>query len=110
MHKHQIFSGEIINDTAEYTLEELCEMCGVNAELIIDMVNYGILHPTGKSLSVWHFSPLELQRSQRALRLQHDLDLNLAGVALALELIEELEDKRYRVMQMQRLLKLLSSS
>ncbi len=39
----------------------------------------------------WRFSGAALRRARLALRLERDLELNLAGVALALELMEELE-------------------
>ena len=42
----------------------------------------------------WHFSGAALRRVRRALRLERDLELNLAGVALALDLMDELEQLR----------------
>jgi chaperone modulatory protein CbpM len=38
-----------------------------------------------------------VRRARRALRLQRDLDLNLAGAALALDLLDEVEILRERV-------------
>lgn len=39
-------------------------------------------------------------RVRSALRLQHDLGVNLAGIALALNLMEELEDLRAELKRM----------
>ncbi|MBT9477058.1 MAG: MerR family transcriptional regulator, partial [Polaromonas sp.] len=42
-----------------------------------------------------------LQRARVALRLQTDLDVNLAGAALALELLDELDELRARVQRLE---------
>ena len=42
----------------------------------------------------WRFSGTALRRTRLALRLERDLELNLAGVALALDLMEEVERLR----------------
>ena len=42
----------------------------------------------------WRFSGAQLRRARIALRLERDLGVNAAGVALALELLEELEQLR----------------
>ena len=42
----------------------------------------------------WRFSGAQLRRARIALRLERDLGLNAAGVALVLELLEELEQFR----------------
>jgi chaperone modulatory protein CbpM len=44
--------------------------------------------------SEWHFTGAALRRARLALRLERDLELNLAGVALALDLMEELQTLR----------------
>ncbi|WP_293469970.1 chaperone modulator CbpM [Polaromonas sp.] len=42
-----------------------------------------------------------MQRARVALRLQTDLDVNLAGAALALELLDELDELRARVQRLE---------
>jgi chaperone modulatory protein CbpM len=44
---------------------------------------------------------MHLQRARVALRLQNDLDVNLAGAALALELLDELDELRARVQRLE---------
>lgn len=95
------------NENVSFSLKELCNICGVHAEYILELVNYGILQPRGKTMQVWQFSSDQLLRSKKALRMQHDLELNLAGVALALDLLEELERSRIKIKQMQQLLHIL---
>ena len=82
------------------TLGELCRLCGVHAELVHEMVLEGFLEPI-EPLDPDHgrlrFPPDAVIRVRRGLRLQRDLGVNLAGVALAVDLLEELEDARRRL-------------
>ena len=94
---HVIVSGILLDEDTYFTLPELCSSCGVHAEELLAMVDDGILNPTGDSLPDWRFSCVDLIRAHRALRLQRDLELNLPGVALALQLLEEVERLRARV-------------
>jgi len=44
----------------------------------------------GNTLAEWQFDINALRRLRQAQRLQQDLEINAAGVALALELLDEL--------------------
>ncbi len=85
-----IFSGTVLEEeTTTFSMAELCRACGVHAELIAEYVEYGILEPQGREMMTWRFPAISLRRAQRALSLQHDLRINAAGIALALELLDE---------------------
>jgi len=86
--------GVVLNEETRCTLTDLCRLCGVTAELIHDMIEEGILSPEGHSPQEWRFTLIAIKRVQTAVRLQHDLRINLPGCALALELLEELEELR----------------
>ena len=49
----------------------------------------------GEDQTHWHFPGYCLRRVRIVQRLESDLGLNLAGAALALELLEEVEDLRH---------------
>jgi len=85
--------GTIFDESAELTLEELSRICAVDRQHIVEFVEEGILKVVGQRTE-WHFSGAALRRVRVAVRLQRDLELNLAGVALALDLLEELEQLR----------------
>lgn len=88
-----IHTGTIIEE--DYlTLGQLCRACGVHADWVISLVEEGIIEPEGKEIDCWHFSGANLARVRSALRLQRDLGVNLAGIGLALELMDELENLR----------------
>ncbi len=82
---------EVIDENFEFSLADLCKCCTVQAETIIEMVEEGMLSPTGKSPSEWRFSGTAQRHVEITLHLQRDLRVNLPGAALALELMEEIE-------------------
>jgi len=59
----------------------------------VEFVEEGVLHVVDVSTE-WRFSGDAVRRARLALRLERDLELNLAGVALAVELIEEISQLR----------------
>jgi chaperone modulatory protein CbpM len=83
----------IFDETAMLSLEDLSRMCSVDARHIVEFVEEGVLNVI-EVRSEWHFTGAALRRARLAVRLERDLELNLAGVALAVELIEELEQLR----------------
>ena len=57
-------------------------------------VSEGVLSPAGSSPEDWRFSGESLRRAKTAARLTNDLELNTPGVALALDLLEEISRLR----------------
>lgn len=92
--ERRALSGTVLNEHTRFTLWEACRVCGVSAELMIEMVTEGVVEPEGVRPREWQFSGVALGRLQCALRLQRDLGVNLAGAALALELLDEVEQLR----------------
>lgn len=94
------FSICILEEQAQLTLADLCRACAVHAERIIELVDVGVLEPQGLEPGRWRFGGASLHRARKALRLQRDLGIDLAGVALALELLDEIESLRARLRAM----------
>ena len=69
-------------------------------EYLLEIVEYGILQPSGQPPAEWLFDAGALVVVKRALRLRRDLDLEWAGIALALELMAELEQLRHESSQL----------
>ena len=81
----------VVDDAAGFDLRALCQACGAAADELLELVQEGILQPGGATVQEWRFGGAALPRARRALRLQRELDLNTAGVALALELLDRIE-------------------
>ena len=96
-------AGFVLTEDTELTLGEVCRACGVSAEQIIELAEVGLVAPRGATPEQWRFSAVQLPRIVTALRLQRDLGVNLPGVALALDLLEEARRLRVRVSVLERL-------
>ena len=86
--------GSIVEHEVHMTIVELAEATRTPEDLIMAWVSEGVLSPAGATPQDWRFSGSSLQRAKTAARLMHDLELNLPGVALALNLLEELDQLR----------------
>ena len=97
----EILNGDLLDEQTTLSLSELCLACSSHAEWIIELVEEGILEPVGKTQGQWQFSSVCLQRAYTAMRLQRDLEINLAGIALALNLLDEIDSLRARLNRLQ---------
>ncbi len=93
-------SGDLLDEGIEVSVADLCRMFAVEEQHIVELVEEGVLG-TRSAVSViqidktaWRFHGTEVRRARIALRLERDLGINVAGVALVLELLEELEQLR----------------
>ena len=90
-----ILNGILLDEQTELSLNDLCCACSRPAEWVIELVEEGVLEPIDLNLPVyrqtqWIFSVDALQRVRTATRLQNDLGINLAGVALAIEHLDQI--------------------
>jgi chaperone modulatory protein CbpM len=90
-------SGMILEELTGLTLADVCRACAVHAEYIIELVEEGVLVPVGQEPVTWRFTGTHMRRATASVRLQRDLGINLAGVALALQLLDEVEVLRARI-------------
>lgn len=94
-------SGEVLDDDVELTLAELCQACGLSVEYLFELVEHAVVEPRGRDPERWRFPGVCVRRVRMAVRLQRDLDVNIAGVALALDLLDELERMQARLRRLQ---------
>ena len=93
--KHELISF-IGDGSLELSFSEFCKACAVNADDVLRYIDYCVIEPPIKAGEL-RFNSICIRRVQQAGRLQRDLGLNPAGVALALDLLEELESLRTRL-------------
>ena len=92
-----ILNGILLDEHTELTLNDLCRACTTSAEWVIELVGEGVLEPINYQQTQWRFTGVSLKKAQAAVRLQRDLGINLAGIALALELLDEIETLQARL-------------
>ncbi|EAU55717.1 chaperone modulator CbpM [Mariprofundus ferrooxydans] len=102
MNNLTVLTGIIVEENDCFTLAELSRACDMPAEWILALVEEGVIEPVGSEDGHWQFSGRCLRRVRIIQRLESDLGLNLAGAALALELLEEVESLRNRIAVLER--------
>lgn len=93
----KIVNGILIDEQTEFTLDELTQACGCDEQWVVKLVEQGVIDPAGQTITHWRFSGSCLRRVHTATRLQKDLGVNVSGVALAIELLEEVENLRAKL-------------
>ena len=89
--------GPVVEEDVRFTLVELCQACSAEQEYVLTWVFEGVLEPVGESPQDWYFTGESLRRARLALRLSRDLEINPPGVALALDLLDEIASLRARL-------------
>ena len=97
----KLLSGDILEQDVELSLAELCQASHMSAEQVIELVEYGVIEPVGRQPGQWRFHGISVRRIRCAQRLERDLGVNVAGAALALDLLEELERLRLRLRRLE---------
>lgn len=94
----------LLDDEQPLSFNDLCKRCAIEKNTLFKMINRGLIEPldTSVNIQVWTFNANSLLKIQRAIRLQKDLETNLAGAVLALELLEEIKQLRQQVNLLQR--------
>lgn len=87
-------TGEPISNDPVYSLEDLGAVCNVETAWIIELIEHGLIEARGTTASEWRFSSLSVVRLAKAKRLDQDLGVNPAGIALAFDLLAEIDRLR----------------
>lgn len=84
-------TATLIDDDTPLTLAELARACRAAEAQVHVWVVEGVLRPSGRSVTEWRFAGTALRRARLAVTLTRELDINAPGVALALDLMDEIE-------------------
>lgn len=95
--QHLVVDAVVVDESVQFSLDQLCRICRTDSARLVALVDEGVLLPAGQRPEEWHFDGSSLQRARMALRLSRDLDLNVSGTALVLELLDELAALRSRL-------------
>jgi len=90
-------NATIVEDEMQMSLAELARACRAQEEQNHVWVVEGVLQPIGDSPPTWRFAGASLRRAKLAITLTRELEINTPGVALALDLMDEIEDLRTRL-------------
>lgn len=98
--REEIVEGMLEEDVL-FSLEELCRSCSLLPEQLLEIVDEGIIEPVDyqQTTTSWQFAGNSVVRVRTVIRLQRDLGVNLAGAALAMELLDEIKALRNSVLR-----------
>jgi len=96
-HDNGSFEGQVMDEHTEISIVQLCRICAVESEMIERLVEEGIIEPTRHEGKTLYFPPSSLKRTRVVMNLRSDLGVNLAGAALALELLDRIEKLQARL-------------
>jgi chaperone modulatory protein CbpM len=91
-HGDKLLVGQILDESDLVTLADLCRSCTVETQTVTTLVAEGILDPMGGDVEHWQFTVGSLRRVKTVIHLQRDLGINLAGAALALDLLDRISE------------------
>jgi chaperone modulatory protein CbpM len=91
--------GAVVENEVHMSIVEISQATRAPEELIMSWVTEGVLSPAGSSPQDWRFSGDSLKRAKTAAHLTHDLELNTPGVALALDLLDEIHRLRNQLLR-----------
>lgn len=91
MNRH-INKIEIIHceDSFLLSFEETINSFGVSKEIIIEIIDEGIISQESEDYNQWQFTHIDIAKIRTVLQLEQDLGVNIAGAALALELMKKI--------------------
>lgn len=85
-----LLEGVLQDDTISYTLVELSEISLIEIAFLNKMLDAGIIEPkTTQPLP--QFDYRAVRRAVKAFRLHRDLSINLEGISLILDLLDEIK-------------------
>jgi chaperone modulatory protein CbpM len=87
-------------ETQYFSFRELCNVTALPSKTIIEIVDQGIIDPQGSDPQTWLFNTQMVSVTKKACRLHDDLEIDWSGIALAISLLEELEQIRHENQQL----------
>jgi chaperone modulatory protein CbpM len=92
-----VLQCQVVEDEIDMTLAQLCQACGAEREQVMQLVAHGVVEPRGDTPQGWVFVGASLRRTRVAVRLMRDLELNPPGAALAVDLLERIEQLQHEL-------------
>lgn len=74
-----------------YDAQAICQAACVSESCLIEIVEHGIVEPKGECLSDWMFDLQAISLVRKAIRIQRDFELDWSATALAIDLLEKIE-------------------
>jgi chaperone modulatory protein CbpM len=94
MNKNNLLIGVLIEETTSISFVEVCDKYNIPEELLMEMAEQGLFPTQTIEMRQMTLDQKALRRIESAFRLHRDLGINLPGVALAMDLLDEMDKMR----------------
>ncbi|KGP62298.1 molecular chaperone [Legionella norrlandica] len=94
MDKDNLLIGVLIKETTKFSFGEVCKKYNIPEELFSEMVEQGLFPDQPTDPKKIALDQKDLHRLESAYRLHRDLGINLPGITLVLDLLDEMERMR----------------
>jgi chaperone modulatory protein CbpM len=97
MNNENYIIGVLIEESVSISFIEVCQRYNISEQLLTEMIEEGLLANDSSESKYISLNQKSLRRMESAFRLHRDLGINLPGVTLAIELLEEMEQMRHEL-------------
>jgi chaperone modulatory protein CbpM len=97
-----LLEAHLLGEGDWISIDTLCRVCDLSLDAMTELADLGVVSPRGYSPREWQLPATALPRLRTLARLMHDLDLNVSGAALAVELIETQRRLEHRLRELER--------
>ena len=88
----KVYEGILLEEEGPISMVQLSERCMIPEGEIAELVYEGIIEPLKVREKRWRFSRETLWRVQKVQRLRRDLELNISGAALTMQLLDRIDE------------------
>jgi chaperone modulatory protein CbpM len=99
----EIHDIRLVGDADWIAVAELCLLCRLDLEAVVELATLGLVSPRGGAPEEWQLPAAALPRLAMASRLMRDLGVNVSGAVLAVELLEAQRALERRIERLERL-------
>lgn len=104
MTEQNMIKGIVMNDDMTLSFIEVCHYCHLPEEVLEDWIAHGLLGDEIRaSVAAAQFNRDMIERIRSAHRLHHELEVNVQGVVLVLELLDQMAVLREELAILKRL-------
>ena len=89
-HQGRVVIGHLVDEDVEWSLDEVCRLFAVERQWVVELIEQGVFE--SRPAVEPRFGGAALRRVRIAARLRRDLGVNAAGTALAIELMERIDE------------------
>lgn len=101
--KEIILTGIVVDNSYFFTIEEVKNKLNIADEILDEMLAYGLFEPAQDAATTNLVVDLKgLNRIEKAWHLYQDLEVNMSGAAVILELLDELNELRSQMAIMEK--------